>query len=174
MYSENDIPGYDLRVPKDLRAPLKSKLGKIVDGQLPEEFTKYECIITVGDVVTDVLTQQNIVPDLALIDGKTKRGEYRTDINSYEKTINIKNPAGLITRDSWKAIQSGLDDEKPVKIMVDGEEDLLSLVVIALARKDCLVIYGIPNEGMVINIVDDEIKAKCWEVINKMVKVNED
>ncbi|MFO7792994.1 MAG: DUF359 domain-containing protein [Candidatus Saliniplasma sp.] len=174
MYSEENIPKSDLRVPNGLRKPLKEKVGDLVDGKLPERYTKYDCIITVGDVVTDVLIEQDIVPDLALVDGKTRRGEYESKGSVHEKTINIKNPAGIITRDAWEAIQYGLNHEEPITIIVDGEEDLLSLVVIALANKGCLVIYGIPDEGMVINIVDNGIKAKSWEVINKMVNVNED
>ncbi len=174
MYDNNNLPNTDLRLPEDLRKPLKQKLGEVVKGELPDKYTGYDCIITVGDVVTDVLYKQCIYPDLALIDGKTKRGTYEGLDYSDEKTINIKNPAGMITTDAWQYIRYGLECDEPVVIYVDGEEDLLSLVAITLAEKGCLVIYGIPDQGMVINIIDDDIKAKSWELINKMVKVNED
>jgi len=174
MYNTEKIPEIDLKLPDDFRTPLKEKIGELVQGNLPEKYCGYECIISVGDVVTDVLIEQGITPDLALIDGKTRRGDYESSTPSLEKTINIKNPAGVITRDAWEAVVNGLEHEDPVMIIVDGEEDLLSLVVIALASEDCLVIYGIPNEGMVINIVNDDIRSKSWEVINNMVKVNED
>ncbi len=174
MCNIDGIPKADLKLPEELRTPLKETFGELVDGPLPEKYCRYGCIITVGDVVTDILIGQGITPDLALVDGKTRRGDYESKIPSLEKTINIKNPAGVITRDAWEAIIDGLDQEDPVKIIVDGEEDLLSLVVIALADKDCLVIYGIPGEGMVVNIVDDGIKTKSWEVINNMVKVKKD
>jgi len=174
MFDRNKLPDVDLRLPTESRQPLKEKLGELVEGDLPDKYRDYECIITVGDVVTDVLYEQGITPDLALIDGKTKRGKYNGRDFSDEKTINIKNPAEMITKDAWRSIKYGLDREEPVIIKVQGEEDLLSLVAIALAEKDCLVIYGIPDEGMVINIIDDDIKSKSWEVINNMVKVNED
>ncbi len=174
MYSSKNLPDTDLRLPQDLRTPLKEKLGELVTGDLPNKYGKYDCIITVGDVVSEVLFEQGITPDLSLIDGKTRRGKYNVQDFSVEKTINIKNPAEMITKEAWQSIQYGLDCDGSVLIKVEGEEDLLSLVAVALADKGCLVIYGIPEEGMVINIVDDDIKSKSWEVINNMVKVNED
>lgn len=80
----------------------------------------------------------------------------------------MKNPAGMIVEEAWQIVQKAIESEEPVVIKVDGEEDLLSLVAIIRAPLDGLVIYGIPERGMVINRVDDRIKEKTWEVINKM------
>ncbi|MFW6304733.1 MAG: GTP-dependent dephospho-CoA kinase family protein [Candidatus Saliniplasma sp.] len=174
MYNNDNLPDVDLKLPENLRTSLKKTVGELVSGKLPKRYTDNDCIITVGDVVTEIIYGQGIIPDLAVIDGKTKRGDYEVKYLLDEKTINIKNPAEIIKSEAWQSIQNGLDCDEPVIIKVDGEEDLLSLVAIALAEKDCLVIYGIPDEGMVINIIDDDIKVKSWEVINNMVKVNED
>ena len=167
------IPDHDLKLPEDSREDLKETLGPVVSGELPEEYHDKKPIIAVGDVVTDILIEQGITPDICIYDGITRRGDYQQKEDRPEKTINIKNPAGMITRESWRVIQEAIDDEDPVSIEVDGEEDLLSLVSIALCPEGGIVIYGIPSKGMVINQVDSEIKRKTWQVINNMTKVDE-
>ncbi|MFP4050496.1 MAG: GTP-dependent dephospho-CoA kinase family protein [Thermoplasmata archaeon] len=167
------IPDNDLTLPEDNRDELKQTLGPIVSGELPEEYTDKKPIIAVGDVVTDILIKQGITPDVCIYDGITRRGNYDKKQKRPEKTLNIKNPAGMITKESWKVIQEAINIKEPVSIEVDGEEDLLSLVSIALCPEGGIVIYGIPSKGMVINEVDSEIKRKALEVINKMIKVDE-
>ena len=165
------IPDSDLRLKEENRQKLKETLGPVVSGALPSEYTDRNCIIAVGDVVTDILLDQGITPDVSIVDDRTRRGDYDIRERPQEKTLNIKNPAGIITKEAWKTVQQALDNEEPVLIQVDGEEDLLSLVSIALSPEGCLVIYGIPDEGMVINDVNRGIKEKTWEVINNMIKI---
>ncbi len=171
--SISKIPDHDLALPEDSRDELKQTLGPVVSGELPEKYIDKKPIIAVGDVVTDILIDQEITPDVCIYDGITRRGNYQKKQNRPEKTLNIKNPAGIIKQDSWKVIQEAITDEEPVSIEVDGEEDLLSLVSIALCPEGGIVIYGIPSKGMVINEVDSEIKRKTWQVINNMTKVDE-
>lgn len=168
---DRTTPECDLKLPEHLRNKLKVTLGPVVSGKLPEKYQQASCIISVGDVVTDILVEQGIIPDVSIVDQKTRRGDYEPKKRPHEKTIYITNPAGTIKKKVWKTIQRAIDIDEPVLIQVDGEEDLLSLVCIALCKKGCLVIYGIPEEGMVINEVDQEIKDKTWEIINNMIKI---
>ncbi len=170
--NERDIPDTDLRLEEESREELKKTLGPVVKGELPEKYIDKEPLIAVGDVVTDILLGQDIEPDVAIVDGKTRRGEFERDWTE-EKTINIRNPPEVIKQESWNAIQDALSSEKPAFIKVDGEEDLLSLAAIALCPLKGLVVYGVPSKGMVINEVSEDIKDKTWEVINKMIEVNE-
>lgn len=169
---DRDVPKTDLRLKEESREELKKTLGPIVKGELPGRYVDKKPLIAVGDVVTETLLEQDIRPDVAIVDGKTRRGEFKRDWTE-EKTINIRNPPEVIKQESWNAIQDGISSEKPTFIEVDGEEDLLSLVAIALCPLGGLVIYGVPSEGMVINEVSEEIKDKTWEVINDMIEANE-
>ncbi len=168
-----DIPETTLKLPLELRKELKEKLGPVIDGQLPERYNDRD-IIAVGDVVTDKIIDSGVIPKLSIVDEKTRRGDYKKGDRPQEKIIYIKNPPELITKESWRAIGYGIKFEGPVLIKVIGEEDLLSLVSIMRSEDGTLVIYGIPDEGMVINEVDEELKNKTREVINKMHKIKED
>ncbi len=166
-----ELPGKGFLLSNDQRINLRSTLGEVVSGELPMKYTDNRPIITVGDVVTEVLYGQGVVPDLGVIDNKTRRGDYSTESDYHTKKIKVKNPPGMITTEAWKAIEYALEEIEPMLIIVDGEEDLLSIVSIILCPEGGIVIYGIPCKGMVVNLVDHEKKEKCWEVINKMRKV---
>jgi len=171
--TERDIPDTDLRLKEENREQLKKTLGPVVKGNLPERYVDKKPLIAVGDVVTDILLGQDIRPDVAIVDGKTRRGKFKKRDWTEEKTINIRNPPEVIKQESWIAIEKAILSENTTFIKVDGEEDLLSLVAIALCPLDGIVIYGVPSKGMVINEISKEIKKKSWEVINNMTEVNE-
>lgn len=168
-----EIPDSDLRLREEDREELKRTLGPVVEGELPERFIEKSPIITVGDVVTDTLLEQSIRPDVGIVDGKTQRDDYEFREWDEEETIKIRNPPSIIKKETWKTIRRAIEREKKVMIFVEGEEDMLSLVAIALCPHGGLVIYGVPKEGMVINEVSEDVKAKTWEIINKMIEVED-
>ncbi len=161
--------GYVLR--EENRGDLRIELGKVVTGDLPTEYASKRPIVAVGDVVTEVLYRQGVTPDVGVIDNKTRRGDYTHEIRYPGKKVRVVNPPGMITRDAWDAIRDALNTPEPVLVMVDGEEDLLSIISIMLCPEGGIVIYGIPSKGMIINLVDQEKKEKCQQAINNMIKV---
>lgn len=167
----NGIPDTDLKLPQDMRGILRDNLDDIISGDLPQRYLDNKPIITVGDVVTDILVKQGIIPDVAIVDGKTQRGIYKTVSELRIQRVEIENPTGMITKDAWKAIEKAISDPEPVLIHVDGEEDLLSIPSIILCPEGGTVIYGIPSKGMVVNVVDDVKKEICLTVIDKMIEV---
>lgn len=171
MKGERESPSIDLEVPENLRERLKDTLGPVISGDLPSEYLNNRPLIAVGDVVTERLHLQGVIPDVSIIDEKTRRGPHEADESYEEETMRVKNPSGIIAKEAWSTLERALNRDEPVLIIVDGEEDLLSLVSIALCPEGGTVIYGIPAEGMVINVVDDDKKEKTWQVINRMKKV---
>ena len=58
--------------------------------------------------------------------------------------------------------------ESPVRITVNGEEDLLVLPVCIHAPDDAIIMYGQPNEGLVILRINKEIRNKVHTILNSM------
>jgi hypothetical protein len=52
--------------------------------------------------------------------------------------------------------------------MIDGEEDLLALVAVLYAPEKSLVVYGQPNEGMVVVEVTKEKKTETCKFLEAM------
>lgn len=160
-----------MKLPEHLRERLKTPLGILLRDASKENIlnhiTNEPFIITVGDATTEKMLKFNLVPSLSIVDGLEKRK--KRDIPSGNETkLFCDNPAGEITAQSIVAIKSALESKPPVQIIVNGEEDLLVLPVCIYAPQNAVVLYGQPNEGLVIVKVTQEIRNKTQELLNLM------
>ena len=141
----------------------------------PEFLKKSNYIATVGDICTIKISEQIREPNLAIVDLKTKRN---TLLNSKQlkiiknigiHNIEVKNPAGTISKSLWKAIKSTFSKKKNTKIIVKGEEDLATLAVISMAPEGAKVIYGMPDKGMVVVDVNQQTKMRANNFLKRML-----
>ncbi|MHC1585536.1 MAG: GTP-dependent dephospho-CoA kinase family protein [Candidatus Syntropharchaeia archaeon] len=163
-------------LPEELREELKKPIGKLYSGRgiepierMVEEMGNPEKIISIGDMVTFYLLEYGIVPDLSIVDGKTKRG--KTDVPTEHKdfkNVRVKNPAASITKELVDAIKNALEEDKPTRIFIDGEEDLAVLPVVENAPISSLVVYGQPDEGVVAVEVTEELKIRVRKFMERM------
>jgi uncharacterized protein (UPF0218 family) len=82
--------------------------------------------------------------------------------------LTVKNPAAEITSESVSLIQKAFTMQSPVRIFVDGEEDLLVLPVCIHAPENAIVMYGQPHEGLVIVKITPEIRNKVQTLLDLM------
>jgi len=115
------------------------------------------------------MLQLGLKPQIQIIDGLEKRNQR---IMPADDTINTnlscKNPPGEITEESIQVIRKAFSCESPVRITVDGEEDLLVIPVCIHAPENSIVMYGQPNEGLVIVTITPEIRAKVQKILDVM------
>jgi uncharacterized protein (UPF0218 family) len=107
-------------------------------------------VIAVGDATTERLVSFDIVPDVAVIDGKERRSRRNYPANYQAKEFHCTNPASTISQDAVNVMQGALKTLPPVRVLVDGEEDLLALPAFAMALEGSAVLYGQPLEGLVV------------------------
>ncbi|MEM1626130.1 MAG: GTP-dependent dephospho-CoA kinase family protein [Sulfolobaceae archaeon] len=129
-------------------------------------------IISIGDVTTETLLKLNVLPFLAIIDGKTKRNFIRTI--SYEdkfQVIRIRNEAGVIRYTALQTIKKLLQENKQGNylLLVDGEEDLLTIPVILYSNVNDVILYGQPNAGVVVIKPNEIITWIAFNIISKMI-----
>ena len=146
---------------------MNSALGEI------EDTMDYGCIIAVGDVT--VLTLQKIgkIPDIALIDGRTKRQEWadadQIEFSLYDSVMECDSPAGTITDSLINACEDAISlwrrNGSKHLIKVDGEEDLAPLVLHPLAPIGSAVLYGQPGKGVVLRWCDEDSKERCRNLL---------
>ena len=126
-------------------------------------------VITVGDKTTENLIHLGIIPQVQIIDGLEKRNQRIIPIDETIRTeLTCKNPPGEITEESIQTIQNAFSCEHPVRIIVKGEEDLLVIPVCIFAPESSVVMYGQPNEGLVLVRVTPEIQAKIQKILDSM------
>jgi len=164
-----------LQLPDDLRDQLKTPLGNLIsDNDLNKEniikkISAESVIITVGDRTTENMLQLGLKPQIQIIDGLEKRSECAVPADDTINTkLSCKNPPGEITEESIQVIQKAFSSESPVRITVDGEEDLLVIPVCIHAPENSVVMYGQPNEGLVIVTITPDIRAKVQKILDSM------
>ncbi|RLI90544.1 MAG: DUF359 domain-containing protein [Candidatus Altiarchaeales archaeon] len=159
-----------LRLPKHLRKKLKKPFGHLISS-IDELEIESEIIICVGDKTSEEALKRGIKPKICVYDGKIKRKDIKIPLvikNFAAKEIEIKNPPGSLTDESFDAVNLALKSESNFKIKVDGEEDLITLAVIDLAPLNSLVLYGQPDEGVVVVRVDNKNKIKVRSILKEM------
>jgi pantetheine-phosphate adenylyltransferase len=122
-----------------------------------------QTIITVGDITSQNFLKQGIIPNLAIIDLKTKREQqFQSPLElgfDHGGIKDVKNPAGTISLELIKAIQN----PKKSLILVSGEEDLAVIPAILLSPLKTVIYYGQPDLGLVEVIVTPNIKQQILE-----------
>jgi len=167
-----------LRLPENLRARLKEPLGELIPGP-PEkslrrlrqilDSEKIPKIVCVGDFVTRLLSDSSIGFDLAIVDNKVMRQEAGGHSIRSKQVFHVVNPAGTLEVSAWAAIGEALKAQRAL-LVVDGEEDLLTLPAIMLAPCGSLVLYGQPREGMIAVRVDKSEKSEIESLISEMIR----
>lgn len=159
-----------MKLPESLRAKLKAPLGILLTDTSKENILRHigdSFIITVGDATTEKMMGFDLIPSLSIVDGLEKRQRREPPLGVATKMF-CDNPPGEITLQSIDAIKNALKSEPPVQIVVNGEEDLLVLPACIHAPPNSVLLYGQPNEGLVIVKITQEIRNKTQQLLNLM------
>ena len=163
-----------MKLPDSLRDQLKIPLGILLPiGQdnkrnIQKYLSDNSYIITVGDRTTEKMIDFDLIPSLQIIDGLEKR--IKRDIIKLGDAFELKidNPAAEITLQSIEIIKKAFTMNSPIRLTVNGEEDLLVLPVCIHAPENSVILYGQPNKGLVLVQITTEIRNKAQALLDLM------
>jgi uncharacterized protein (UPF0218 family) len=164
-------------ITSELRAKLKKPFGVLVRGSFSETVNKLKAmvaaeqpplIISVGDTVSRNLHGCGMSPQLSITDCRVMRKSVEPASFEGKKTVCVKNPQGAITEEAILAVRKALRSNEGVHLLVEGEEDLLTLVAVFYSPENSLVVYGQPHEGVVVVKATPEKKAEAAEILGAM------
>ncbi|HRR54420.1 MAG TPA: DUF359 domain-containing protein [Candidatus Methanomethylicus sp.] len=167
-----------LRMPDSLRGELSKTFGILLTGTPGENVQsalriirsrRPPKVIIVGDFTLHHFLEAGFRPDIGIFDTKTRRSDFVGAIDVAD-AIRVRNPQGCITDGAAAALGRALLSGEPAMILVDGEEDLLSLTAIEKSPLGSLVIYGMPKRGMIVLTVDEEIKERIGGLLKKFTR----
>ncbi len=159
-----------------LRVFLKEPFGTLVEGTPKETMSRLKEIvakekppklITVGDIVTENTHEFGMQPQLSIIDYISLRDQAMPRTAPVERTVYARNPQGTITDEAIEAVKTGLDTSH-THVVVEGEEDLLTLIAVMYAPPNSVVVYGQPHLGIVIIKASEKKKAEAKRLLNEM------
>jgi GTP-dependent dephospho-CoA kinase len=170
-------------VPDEIRSLLKAPLGELI---LDRDVTKIalssrlaaagkdSIVVSIGDRSTERLLEYSISHNLEIVDRIEKR-KIRPELPlaSDQKLLRAKNDPGTISGEALAALSQSLgliekDLDAPVRIEIGGEEDLLTLPVLAFFPPETIVMYGQPNEGLVIVHARGEPRIRSWDILAEL------
>ena len=161
----------------ELRNELKKPQGLLIEGSIEETMDKLKqlikkekpsLIISVGDIVSIHMIEHRIAMNILITDNKTMRKPIQPITVDVDQTLYTKNPPGAITDKAWDVINRAIELKGRTKVIVDGEEDLLTIVTVLSAPQNALVVYGQPHEGIVVVKVTEESKERMHRIIDAM------
>ncbi|MDH7555599.1 MAG: GTP-dependent dephospho-CoA kinase family protein [Candidatus Methanosuratincola sp.] len=169
--------GY-LKLPESLRQELTKEYGILLAGSPEEnaaraielfELKRPPKVIVVGDFTLKSLIDNGFVPDLAIYDKRTRRSGFQK--LNLPPSCKVNNPPGTITDEAFSAIKVALGSKGITAIYVEGEEDLLSIPAILLSPIGSIVVYGMPDRGMVLVEADEETKNRVRSILDRFERV---
>ncbi len=163
-----------MKLPDSLRGQLKIPLGILLPESqadktnIQKHLSDNSYIISVGDRTTEKMIGFDLIPSLQIIDGQEKRERRDPPKLQNATELTVDNPPAEITSQSISIIREAFTLQTPVRLFVNGEEDLLVLPVCVYAPENSVVLYGQPNEGLVIVKITPEIRNKVQTLLDLM------
>jgi uncharacterized protein (UPF0218 family) len=164
----------------ELRRSLKNPLGKLLRGSGPEIYEEVSTMISlrkpprvifVGDAVAKNALTRGIRRDVMIIDNKEKRARTEALDAHASRLFRVRNEPGTIGSEALAAVEEAIESGDAIMI-VDGEEDLLTLVAMAVAPLGSLVMYGQPDEGLVMVEVDKSARKRALSLLESMTRAD--
>ncbi len=144
-------------------------LGLLLEGEPSETITRLREIISrlspamfasVGDVSSKNILEVGLKPDIVVVDHRVMRVRVEPIRLGERLEIHTRNLPGTIDTDAWRALEEAVSLKRGVAVIVEGEEDLLVLPLIALMPLGSVIVYGQPLLGMV--VVEVTEARKRW------------
>ena len=157
-----------------LREELKEPFGPVYTDAETLLADAGDPVVAVGDIVTYHLLQAGHTPDVALVDGHTKRSAVENEVKAalndgaFDRELSATNRPGTLSAPLLRALAAAIGDADTTVIVVDGEEDLAALPAIAVAPTGASVVYGQPDEGMVLVTCTGETVAAVGDLLGRM------
>lgn len=135
--------------------------GKLV--KKPEFYAERACVV--GDFTLEKFLSFNWQYDLAVYDNQTERGAYNSPlIAEIEPDHTLKNPSGKITPQLLTLLQNWQRGDFQ-HLLVEGEEDLATVVLVLTLPLESAVYYGQPDRGLVELKVTEKVKNRFYKAL---------
>jgi uncharacterized protein (UPF0218 family) len=143
-----------------------AELKKMIDTEKPT------MVIAVGDCVSQNMATHEIFPHIYVVDHQVMRKPIEPIPLNAEQTLHVKNPPQMLADEVWTVMEKAIASPKRTEILVDGEEDLITMVAVLCAPLNSFIVYGQPNEGVVVVKVTEERKKGIQGVVDRMERVS--
>ena len=162
--------------PEEAKKVLRRPAGKLITGDPDEvarrvksiiEFDEPKLVVAVGDYTSKKLRDVDVRVNLYIVDGKVERKATELFKPEGLRVVRVVNEAGTLNPEAVKTLHKLLRGEelRDMVLMVEGEEDLLTLAAILSAPDQTIIVYGQPGKGCVVVKVDDRVRDLALNIL---------
>ncbi len=165
-----------LILPVRMRPELKEPLGDLIEGEPGEAMARLKEILrekvppmfaSVGDFVTANALEACLDPDIIVIDHRIMRADV-DPLEHDRPEIFVRNQPGTINAGAYRALEGAVTLKRRLAVIVEGEEDLLVLPLMAVMPEGSVIVYGQPGKGVVVVTIDEERRRWVLDFMNRM------
>jgi pantetheine-phosphate adenylyltransferase len=151
---------YDITLNLSQKLEVSKPFGKVYQAldTIPDIILKPP-IISVGDTATGMSLKHKVPISFGVFDNLEKRQPVSSSIKNMldgKSIIRARNKPGTVSLDMVHALEKAI--QAGVFVEIDGEEDLAVIPLTLLLPLGSTIIYGQPNEGLVLVEVSEEKK----------------
>jgi len=174
--AESELNISDLVLPMDRRQDLKVPLGVLLRADVSENVRTLGRLLdvdrppmwaTVGDFVTSRIMGAGLHPDIAVVDHRVMRVDVEP-MDFKGERVTVVNPPGTVTAEAQRVLLEAISLKRRLGVVVEGEEDLLVLPLMAWMPIGSVVVYGQPREGMVVVTLTEERRRWAKDFMDTM------
>ncbi len=169
-----------LRLPEAMRDELRKCVGTVFRGGRRSVAAAViravgDCrrLWAVGDVVCSSVVELFCIPKVCIVDGRTLRsvslGIPASLKEVFREVLRVRNPAGCISEEALEAVKYCVNRDG-VLVLVDGEEDLLGLPVLAYAAFGDFLAYGVPGVGVDLVEVSESSRRRALDLMSRFAE----
>ena len=105
--------------------------------------------------------------NLYIVDGRVERKATELFKPEGLRVVRVVNEAGTLNPEAVKTLHKLLRGKelRDTVLMVEGEEDLLTLAAILSAPDQTIIVYGQPGKGSVVVKVDDRVRDLALNIL---------
>ncbi len=158
------------RLPLSMRAELRKPMGKVFRNTKTLishlQNSKFVKLIAVGDICAKELIINGVIPDVVIIDKKTRRRKVKWNLKFPGKVVRVKNKPSTISGSLVSVVKKSFAER--TLIDVRGEEDLAVLPAVKYCPFNSIVIYGLWFKGVVAVKANKTMKNKINKILERM------
>ncbi|MGI5828137.1 MAG: pantetheine-phosphate adenylyltransferase [Patescibacteria group bacterium] len=160
-------------VPKEIRSQLKKPFGTLVGNPQKKDVQQLlnpqSLTVAVGDTVSQFCLENNLPVETLVFDNQVKRQTSKIKVQDLvlsSDLLSCKSPAGIISQELGKTLKQAFKERK--NVLVYGEEDLAVIPAVLLLPLESRVLYGQPDEGIVVVTVTEAKKEWCRKLVLRL------
>jgi len=158
-----------------MRSELKTPLGELYRGEPNETAARLKLRLketpaffaVVGDFVSANVLTAGMTPQIVVVDNRTLRLQVKPVKHGMEE-VRVRNDPATINAEAWRVLREAVTLKRRVAVVVEGEEDLLVLPLLAEMPLGSVIAYGQPHEGLVVVTVSKERRDWARGFLNRM------